>query len=191
MMKSARLEAFTDAVIAIILTIMVLEIKLPEGSPFSALKALAPFLLAYAVSFVTIAIFWINHHQMLQARQAINQLAMWANLFLLFWLTLIPFTVRWLTESHFEPVATASFGLVLCLSAIGYLLTERAVVACNPSEPDTDVRSRVSIACYGLAVPLAFASPALAVLVYVAVIGVWLLPDHVLDRLRPKVRRRT
>jgi uncharacterized membrane protein len=97
MMRSARLEAFTDAVIAIVLTIMVLEIKLPEGRPLSAL--LAPFLLAYAVSFATIVIFWINHHQRLQARQAINQAAMWANMFLLFWLTLVPFTVRWLTEA--------------------------------------------------------------------------------------------
>lgn len=184
MMKSARLEAFTDAVIAIVLTIMVLEIKLPAGRPLPALLALAPFLVAYAVSFATIAIFWINHHQMLHARQAINQSAMWANLFLLFWLTLVPFTVRWLTESNFEPIATASFGLVLALSALGYLLTERAIVACNPSEPDTDIRSRVSIAFYGFAIPIAFVHPALAIATYIGVIGVWLLPDHILDRVR-------
>lgn len=133
---------------------------------------------------MTIAIFWINHHRMLQARQAINQTAMWANLFLLFWLTLIPFTVTWPTESGFERLATASFGLVLGLVATRYLLTERAIVACNPEEPDIDIRSTVSIAFYVLPVPLAFVRSTLAVTIYIGVIGVCLLPDHVLGRTR-------
>lgn len=107
---------------------------------------------------------------------------MWANLLCLFWLTLVPFTVRWLTESMFEPLATASFGAVLGFAGIGYHLTERALVDCNPGEPAADLRARLSIIGYAMAVPLAFVSRGLALAIYVGVIGIWLLPDHVIER---------
>ena len=177
-MKSNRLEAFTDGVIAIVLTIMVLEMKVPGEGAVMGLIRLTPFLLAYGVSFATIAVFWVNHHRLLQARHDIDSRTLWSNLFLLFWLTLIPFTVRWLTESHFGTAATATFGIVLGLAAVGYHLTERAVVACNPTAPRAGFRGRLSIFLYAIAVPLSLVSRPIAVAIYVAVIGIWLLPDR-------------
>src|SRR5258707_11171531 len=125
------MQAFTDGVIAIIITIMVLEMKVPAGSDLAALKAGLPVFLAYALSFTNIGIYWNNHHHMLHITEKINGTVLWANLLLLFWLSLVPFVIRWMDETHFASMPTASYGVVLALSAIAYLLFERSIIAYN------------------------------------------------------------
>ncbi len=150
-MSKQRLEAFTDGVIAIIITIMVLEMKVPAGSDLAALRAGLPVFLAYALSFVNVGIFWNNHHHMLQATERINGTVLWANLILLFWLTLIPFVIRWMDETHFAPMPTAAYGVVLALSAIAYILLERSIIACNG--PPLDRARPVRYSCNDLVYP--------------------------------------
>ncbi|HXW17613.1 MAG TPA: TMEM175 family protein, partial [Candidatus Acidoferrales bacterium] len=128
-MGKQRLEAFTDGVVAIILTIMVLEIRVPQGSSFSALLAESPVFLAYALSFTNVGIYWNNHHHMLHAAERINGKVLWANLVLLFWLSLVPFVIRWMDDTHFAPTPTASYGAVMVMSAIAYLFLEKALIA--------------------------------------------------------------
>ena len=179
-----RVEAFTDGVVAIIITIMVLELKVPETGDLHALIGSAPVLLAYVLSFVNVGLFWNNHHHMFSAVERVDGRVMWANLFLLFWLSLVPFVIRWLDESTFAAGATAAYGIVLGLAAIGYSLTERAIIACNGKESavaraiGSDWKGWGSIALYFTGVPLAFVSRWFAIALYVAVVALWLIPDR-------------
>src|ERR1700704_6434096 len=130
-MDKGRLEAFTDGVIAIIITIMVLEMKVPHGADFAALQSSLPVFLAYVLSYVNVGIFWNNHHHMLHATERVDGRVLWANLFLLFSLSLVPFVIRWMDETGFTALPTAAYGVVLATAAIGYILLQWAIVACN------------------------------------------------------------
>ena len=188
-MGKGRLEAFSDGVIAIIITIMVLELKVPEGGSLSALWGSAPVLLAYVLSFANVGLYWNNHHHMLHATDHIDGRVLWANLFLLFWLSLVPFVIRWLDESGFSVGATAAYGIVLGMAAVGYDLTARAIVACNGPNSAVaraigrDWKGSGSILIYVVAVPLAFVSRWAAIALYVAVIALWLVPDRRIVRV--------
>ena len=187
-MNTGRLEAFTDGVIAIIITIMVLELKVPEGGSLSALWGSAPVLLAYVRSFLNGGLYWNNHHHMLHATDKIDGKVLWANLFLLFWLSLVPFVIRWLDESGFSSGATAAYGIVLGMAAVGYNLTERAIIACNGPESAVagaigrDWKGWGSMAVYAVAVPFAFVNRWAAIALYVAIIALWLVPDRRIER---------
>jgi uncharacterized membrane protein len=183
-MDKGRLEAFTDGVIAIIITIMVLEIKVPPGADFAALQSSLPVYLAYVLSYVNVGIFWNNHHHMLHATKRVDGKVLWANLLLLFWLSLVPFVIRWMDETGFTALPTAAYGLVLAMAAIGYNLLQRAIVACNGrSSPlaaalGSDLKGKLSISMYVVAIPLAFVSPWIAIVLYVAVALTWFVPDR-------------
>lgn len=187
-MRAGRLEAFTDGVVAIVITIMVLELKVPADGSLAALVERIPILLAYVLSFINVGLYWNNHHHLLQATARIDGRVLWANLFLLFWLSLVPFVIRWLDESAFSAVATASYGVVLGMAAVGYNLTERAIIACGGSESavaravGSDLKGKVSMAFYAMAIPLAFVLQPLSILLYVLVILLWLVPDRRIER---------
>jgi uncharacterized membrane protein len=188
-MGKQRLEAFTDGVIAIIITIMVLELKVPAGAGLSDLAAAAPVLLAYALSFVNVGLFWNNHHHMLHATDRINGVALWANLILLFWLSLVPFVIRWMDQTHFAATPTASYGVVLSFSGIAYFWLERALIKLNG--PDSklaravgrEVKGTVSMVAYIFAVPLAYVRPWLAIALYVVIALLWFVPDRRIESL--------
>jgi uncharacterized membrane protein len=186
---SNRLEAFTDGVIAIIITIMVLELKVPDSGSLAALSESAPILLAYTVSFVNVGLYWNNHHHLLKATEKVDGKVLWANLFLLFWLSLVPFVIRWQNESDFAASAVAAYGIVLGMAAIGYELTERAIIACNGRDSPVaravgrDWKGWGSIALYVIAVPLAYYSRWAAVGLYITVIALWLNPDRRIARV--------
>jgi uncharacterized membrane protein len=186
--STGRLEAFTDGVIAIIITIMVLELKVPHGGDLSALWTEAPLLLAYVLSFVNVGLYWNNHHHLMHATDRIDGRVLWANLFLLFWLSLVPFVIRWHDESHFAVGATAAYGIVLGMAAVGYELTERAIIAANGSNSvvaraiGRDWKGRGSILVYAVAVPLAYASRPAAIALYMLVVALWLVPDRRISR---------
>jgi uncharacterized membrane protein len=188
-MTSNRLEAFTDGVIAIIITIMVLELKVPDSGSLAALSESAPILFAYTLSFVNVGLYWNNHHHLLKATDKVDGKVLWANLFLLFWLSLVPFVIRWQNESDFAASAVAAYGIVLGMAAIGYELTERAIIACNGR--DSAVARAVgrnwkgwsSMALYVIAVPLAYYSRWAAVGLYMTVIALWLNPDRRIARV--------
>ncbi len=191
-MNTSRLEAFTDGVIAIIITIMVLELKVPDGGELSALTAELPVLLAYVLSFVNVGLYWNNHHHMMHATDRIDGRVLWANLFLLFWLSLVPFVIRWHDESHFAVGATAAYGVVLGMAAVAYELLERAIIAVNGPKSaiaravGRDWKGWGSIAAYAVAVPLAFVSRPASIVIYVAVIAWWLVPDRRMVRALAK-----
>jgi len=184
-----RLEAFTDGVIAVIITIMVLEMKVPQGADFAALRSGLPVFLAYALSFANVGIFWNNHHHMLHATERINGMVLWANLFLLFWMSLVPFVIRWMDDTHFAPSPTAAYGVVLVLCSIAYILLERAIIKCNgPTSKlaravGSDVKSKVSLLIYVLAIPLAFVRPWIGLALYVAVAMIWFIPDRRIESM--------
>jgi uncharacterized membrane protein len=179
-----RLEAFTDGVIAIIITIMVLDMKVPAGADLAALRAGMPVFLAYALSFVNVGIFWNNHHHMLHATERVNGAVLWSNMSLLFWLTLVPFVIRWMDETHFAPVPTAAYGLVLVLAGIGYLMLERSIIACNGPDSKlaravgSETKGKVSLFTYVLAMLLAFVHPWIALALYVVIAMMWFIPDR-------------
>lgn len=183
-MSTTRLEAFTDGVIAIIITIMVLEIKVPQGADFAALQAMVPIFLTYVLSFVNVGIFWNNHHHMMHATRHVDGRVLWANLFLLFWLSLVPFVIRWMDETHIAALPTACYGVVLLGAAIGYQLLERAIVARNgPNSAlaiavGSDMKAWASLACYCAGAVLAFVDPRIAIALYVIVALIWFIPDQ-------------
>ena len=185
-----RLAAFTDGVIAIIITIMVLEIKVPPGATAAALWSGLPILLAYLLSFVNVGIFWNNHHHMLHAAARVDGKVLWANMFLLFWLSLVPFVIRWIDEAGFEALPTAAYGTVLAMAACGYLLLEWALVACNGPESTLataigrDFKGKISLALYTVAILLAFVRPWIAIVLYVAVALAWFLPDQRIELMK-------
>jgi uncharacterized membrane protein len=188
-MNTARLEAFTDGVVAIIITIMVLEIHVPQGVDLRAVRADVPLLLTYLLSYVNVGIFWNNHHHMLHVTERINGKVLWANLALLFWLSLVPFTIRWMDEAGFAALPTASYGVVLALAAVSYMILEQQIIACNG--PDSrlalavgnDRKGMLSLALYVLAIVLAFARPSIALTLYVVVALLWLVPDSRIEAL--------
>jgi uncharacterized membrane protein len=187
-MHKGRLEAFTDGVVAIIITIMVLEMKAPEDASFAALWARAPVFLAYALSFTNVGLFWGNHHHMLQAVKHVDGKVIWANLFLLFWLSLIPFIIRWMDETHFAALPTAAYGAVLAMAAIGYALLERWLIAVNGADSALakavghDWKAKLSLVMYIAAMPLAFLSPWIAIALYVASALMWFVPDRRIEQ---------
>src|SRR5947209_17980913 len=183
-MSKSRLEAFSDGVIAIILTIMVLELRAPHGADWSALRAVVPSLLTYVLSFVFLGIYWNNHHHLLQATERINGATLWANLHLLFWLSLIPFVTRWMGENHYEPVPTAVYGAVMLLCAVAFTILLRTILAAQRGMPSRlaaaigrDRKGTLSLVMYAAAVPLAFVHQAIADVIFVTVALIWLVPD--------------
>ena len=161
-METGRLEAFTDGVIAIVITIMVLDMKVPAGSSLAALMSALPIFLAYAFSYVNVGIFWNNHHHMLHATERVDGRVLWANLFLLFWISLMPFVIRWVDVAGFTALPTAAYGAVLFLAAVGYLLLQGAIIACNgrgsklAAAVGSDLKGKLSLSIYAAAMPLAF-----------------------------------
>ncbi len=187
-MSKGRLEAFSDGVIAIIITIMVLELKVPEGAEISALSPLIPVFLSYLLSFVFVGIYWNNHHHLLQATRQVNGAVLWANIHLLFWLSLVPFVTNWLGENGFQAWPVALYGIVLLMAGLAYFLLSRALVALHgqdsvlASAVGNDLKGYISLACYTLAIPLAFINATLACGLYVVVAVMWLIPDRRIER---------
>jgi|SRR5580658_258879 TMEM175 potassium channel family protein len=187
-MGRGRLEAFSDGVIAVIITIMVLELKAPHGADFAALAPLVPALLTYAVSFVFIGIYWNNHHHMLNAAAHIDGRVLWANLHLLFWLSLVPFVTSWVGSTPAASAPTALYGAVLLMAGVAWLLLQRSLVKLNG--PDStlaravgrDLKGRVSAVLYSLAIALAFVNTSIADAIYVFVAMMWLVPDRRIER---------
>jgi uncharacterized membrane protein len=171
-------------VIAILITIMVLELKIPRGTDWAALGPVLPVFLTYVLSFVNLGIYWNNHHHMLHVAEVINGKILWANLHLLFWLSLVPFTTGWMGENHFAPLPTAVYGAVLLLAAVAYRILQRAIIgARGPGSTlaravGRDVKGNLSIALYVIAIPAAFAHQWISDALYVAVAGMWLIPDR-------------
>jgi uncharacterized membrane protein len=189
MMGTSRLEAFSDGVIAIIITIMVLELRVPHSAELAALSPLVPVLLSYAMSFVYLGIYWNNHHHMLHVTKQVNGAVLWANLHLLFWLSLVPFTTAWMGENHFAPTPSAVYGLVLLMAAIAYFILARAIIRCEgpgsvlAAAFGRDWKGKVSPVLYILAIGLAFVHEALAQAIYVLVAVMWLVPDRRIERV--------
>jgi uncharacterized membrane protein len=187
-MQKSRLEAFSDGVIAIIITIMVLELKVPHGVDLAALQPLLPVFLSYVLSFIYVGIYWNNHHHLLHATKRIDGRILWANLHLLFWLSLFPFATGWMGENHLAPIPTAAYGLVLLMAAIAYYLLERLIIARQGRDSvlaaalGPDWKGVLSITLYLLAMLLAFKSPWLASGLYVFVAVLWFLPDLRIER---------
>ncbi len=183
-MKTSRLEAFSDGVIAIIITIMVLELKTPEGSDLAALRPVLPELLTYVLSFTYLAIYWNNHHHMMHATHSVNGAILWANLHLLFWLSLIPFVTGWLGESHSAPWPTAMYGVVLLLAAISYTVLQREIIRHHGRDSELatavgrDFKGKLSIAGYAAAIAFAFHATWISDGIYVAVALLWVIPDR-------------
>ena len=185
-MSKGRLEAFSDGVIAILITIMVLELKVPEheGASLDALLPLAPVFLAYVLSFVYLGIYWNNHHHMLHACTKVNGRVLWANLHLLFWLSLVPFVTHWMGRNHNAPLPTAVYGLVLLLSGAAFLLLARTLIALHGPTSDLatafgrDLKGKLSLVLYAIASPAAFVDQRISDTIYVAVAIWWFVPDR-------------
>jgi uncharacterized membrane protein len=183
-MKANRMEAFSDGVIAIIITIMVLELKVPQGENFLALKPLIPVFLSYVLSFVYIGIYWNNHHHMLHASQKVTGTILWANMHLLFWLSLIPVATGWMGENHFSAPPTALYGVVLLMASVAYwILQQRIILSEGPESVlkraiGKDWKGKLSPVLYIIAIPAAFVSHWLSQALYVLVALLWLVPDR-------------
>jgi uncharacterized membrane protein len=188
-MHKGRLEAFSDAVIAIILTIMVLELKVPHGADLAALRPLLPVLGSYVLSYGFLGIYWNNHHHLLQAARHVDGRVLWANLHLLFWLSLVPAVTHWMGETHFAPLPVALYGAVLLLAGVAYFLLSRALVVRHGSDSTLahavgrDGKGKLSVALYAAAIPLAFVDPRIACAIYVVVVVLWLIPDRRIEKI--------
>jgi uncharacterized membrane protein len=188
-MTKGRLEAFSDGVIAVIITIMVLEMKVPHGADAAALAPLVPVFLSYVLSFVYVAIYWNNHHHMFHAVHHVTGGTLWANMHLLFWLSLVPFVTGWMNENHFAPATVAAYGVVLFCAAISYTILTLVLRANHP--PDSvlakalgkDWKGKISLVLYLAAIPLAFVQAWVSLALYMAVALIWLLPDRRFERL--------
>ncbi len=188
-MNKGRLEAFSDGVLAIILTIMVLELKIPHGEDLAALRPVAPVFLCYVLSFVYVGIYWNNHHHMLHAARSVSGAVLWANLHLLFWLSLLPFATGWMGENHFAAMPTALYGGVLMMAGAAYGILEHLLIRADRNESllakavGHDRKATLSVVLYALAIPLAFYSRWVAQAIYVVVALVWLIPDRRIERV--------
>jgi uncharacterized membrane protein len=187
-MEKGRLEAFSDGVIAIIITIMVLELKVPHGETFQALGALWPKFLSYVLSFIYVGIYWNNHHHLLKAMDRINGAILWANLHLLFWLSLIPFATGWAGESHFAAAPTALYGVILFMAGFAYWALQKAIVVEHGDDSllaralGKDIKGHASLTGYMAAIAVSFAYPWIANALYVLVALMWLVPDRRIER---------
>lgn len=183
-MDKIRFEAFSDGVIAIIITIMVLELKVPHGESLNALAPLIPVFLSYVLSFVYVGIYWNNHHHMLHTSHKVSGPMLWANLHLLFWLSLFPFTTAWMGENHFAAAPSAVYGLVLTMAAFAYRILQQSIIASQGKNSllqkaiGRDWKGKLSPLLYLVAIPAAFASPWIAQVIYVLVAFIWLVPDR-------------
>jgi len=188
-MSKGRLEAFTDGVIAIIITILVLEFRPPHGETLEALRPLIPTALSYVLSFVFVAIYWNNHHHLLHAVRHVDGRILWANVHLLFWLSLTPFATAWMGDSHFATLPVAVYGVNLFMSAVAFTILVRALISRHGHRSTiaraigADRKGYISLTLYGLAVPLAFVSRWLALAIYVTVALIWLIPDTRIERI--------
>jgi len=187
--KPDRLNAFTDGVIAIVITIMVLEMHVPEGSGIAALRPELPIFAAYALSFIYVGIYWNNHHHMMQSARRVDGRVLWSNLFLLFWISLFPFVIRWVDERGVTSFPVAAFGVVLFMAAIAYFVLERALIAAEGEDSTiaravgSSLKEWLSLVCYGCGIAAAFLlSPYISVALYVAVAIMWLVPDRRFER---------
>jgi uncharacterized membrane protein len=187
-MGTTRLEAFSDGVLAILITIMVLEIRAPHSPEIAALRPLLPVVLSYLLSFVYLGIYWNNHHHMLHAAERVNGAVMWANLHLLFWLSLVPFVTAWMGENSFAPVPTALYGCILLMAAIAYVILQRAILAEHGHDSllaravGGDLKGKVSPLLYATAIAVAFWEPWISDALYVTVALIWLVPDRRIER---------
>jgi uncharacterized membrane protein len=186
--SKSRLEAFSDGVLAIIITIMVLELHVPHGSELSALRPVLPVLLTYLLSFIYIGIYWNNHHHLLHATRRVSGGVLWANLHLLFWLSLLPFVTGWMGTTGFAPVPTSLYGVILMLSGVAYWILERTIIS---GEGETslvkkavgnDRKGLISVAMYGIAIPFGFFAHWVANSIYILVALIWLIPDRRIEK---------
>jgi uncharacterized membrane protein len=188
-MHKNRLEAFSDGVLAIIITIMVLEMKVPHGTTVEALIPLVPVFLSYVLSFIYLGIYWNNHHHMLHASRTVTGSVLWANLHLLFWLSLIPFTTAWMGENHFATLPAAAYGFVLLMAAIAYWVLQQRIIAAQGEDSilrkavRKDWKGKVSPLLYSSAIVLAFVSRWVAVAIYAFVALMWIIPDRRIERV--------
>jgi uncharacterized membrane protein len=186
--SAGRLEAFSDGVIAILITIMVLDLRVPAASDPAALLPLAPVFLSYVLSFVNIGIYWTNHHHLFQAARLVNGRVLWANINLLFWISLFPFATAWMGENGFAPVPTALYGAVLLLAGVAYFVLERALIALEGksavlgSAVGSDRKGQASIVIYAIAILLALVAQWLGLALYIVVAVLWFVPDRRIER---------
>jgi len=187
-MGKNRLEAFSDGVIAIIITIMVLELRVPHGTEISELFSLIPVLFSYALSFIFVGIYWNNHHHMLHASNTVNGYILWANLHLLFWLSLVPFVTGWMGENHFAKATVALYGVVLFMSGLAYYILSQCLVSLNGKNSTLgkaighDRKGIISLFLYASAVALSFVEPTIALAIYIFVAIMWFLPDRRIEK---------
>jgi uncharacterized membrane protein len=187
-MSKTRLEAFSDGVLAIIITILVLELKVPHGEDIATLEPLVPVFLAYVLSFVYVGIYWNNHHHMLHATRHVGGVALWANLHLLFWLSLFPFVTGWMGENHFAPLPTALYGVILLMAAVAWWILQRVLIAGEGADSllgravGKDRKGNLSVLIYAAAIPVAFVDAWLAQACYVFVALMWLVPDRRIEK---------
>ena len=187
-MSKTRLEAFSDGVIAILITIMVLELRIPEGAGWEAVQPVVPVFITYVFSFVILGIYWTNHHHLIHAADRITGVILWANLHLLFWLSLIPFGTGWMGRNNFAPLPTSAYGVVLFMSAVAYTILERAIITAQGARSrlkeaiGNDAKGYASLAMYAAAIPLAFVNRWFAYALYVAVAVIWFIPDRRIER---------
>ena len=188
-MGKNRMEAFSDAVLAIIITIMVLEMKVPHGDDFAALRPLLPVFLTYVLSFIYLGIYWNNHHHMLHVTQHVSGAILWANLHLLFWLSLFPFVTGWMGENHFAVMPTVLYGVILLMAAVAYWILQQAIIARHGRESllakavGRDIKGKISPVIYVIAIFAAFIAPWVAGALYVLVAALWLVPDRRIERV--------
>ena len=187
-MSKGRLEAFSDGVFAVIITIMVLEMKVPRGTDLQALKSVAPLFLCYVLSYIYVGIYWNNHHHLLHASEHVTGGILWANLVLLFCLSLVPFTTAWMGENHYAPLPVAVYGVILFSSGIAYFVLTKSLIAHHGKNSvlatsiGNDWKGRVSVLVYALAIPLAFVKPWVACACYALVAIMWLVPDPRIEK---------
>ena len=188
-MSKGRVEAFSDGVIAILITIMVLELHVPSSADLNALRPLIPIFLSYIISFVFLGIYWNNHHHLFQVTEHVNGAILWANLHLLFWLSLVPFVTGWVGENNFATIPVACYGAILLLAAIAYSILARALIASHNRDSllvraiGSDVKGNISLLFYASAIPLAFFNSWLAFSFYVIVAIIWLIPDPRIEKM--------
>jgi len=194
-MAPDRLKAFTDGVLAIIITIMVLELRVPHDAALTSLRPLVPVVMSYALSFVYLMIYWNNHHHLFHVTQRVTGGILWANGHLLFWLSLVPFVTAWMGENHFAPVPMAAYGVVLFLAGVAYLVLQRVIIRSQGPESvlaaavGRDMKGKLSALGYALAIPAAFFRPWIAGMLFVGVAMMWLIPDRRIEDLKTQTDR--
>ncbi len=187
-MRKGRLEALSDGVIAIIITIMVLEFQVPHEGDLAALRPLIPIFLSYVLSFVYVGIYWNNHHHLFQLVERVSGRVLWANLHLLFWLSLVPFVTAWMDESYFATAPTALYGIVLLMAGVAYFILSRALLAHHASDSElakalgNDFKGKISLVIYAVAISLAFVNSWLAIALYILVALIWFIPDRRIEK---------